>query len=165
MPVGAIRRWPSNSGNIDTINAIRRQLGCFPQPTSPYYEKRYPYLDRDLLESLFAIPRNQLVRPGQRRSLTRRALAGIVPDDVLNRPRKAFVCRAPLAALTQEQITLTLLGYSLRIVDAHRFHDFVQSAARGREIPVTAALRTVILERWLAHLVTRRLVEPYARRR
>ena len=31
------------------------------------------------------------MRPGQRRSLTRRALTGIVPDELLNRKRKAYV--------------------------------------------------------------------------
>ena len=32
-------------------------------PFEPPYEKRYPYLDRSLLEFMFAIPREQLVRP------------------------------------------------------------------------------------------------------
>ena len=35
-------------------------------PCGPAHEKRYPYLDRDLLEFLFAVPREQLLRPGQR---------------------------------------------------------------------------------------------------
>jgi len=52
--------------------------------------KRYSFLDRDLLEFLFNMPRDQLVRPNQRRSLFRRAMRGIVPDLVLDRPRKAF---------------------------------------------------------------------------
>ena len=33
-------------------------------------------------EFMYAIPREQLVRPGQRRSLMRRALAGVVPDEL-----------------------------------------------------------------------------------
>ena len=33
----------------------------------------------------------QLVRPNQRRSLMRRALVGIVPAEILNRRRKAFI--------------------------------------------------------------------------
>jgi asparagine synthase (glutamine-hydrolysing) len=37
-------------------------------------EYRYPFLDRELVEFLFSLPREQLVRPGRRRSLMRRAL-------------------------------------------------------------------------------------------
>lgn len=150
---------PSFQENISTLNELRRQLGCFPRGSNPYYEKRYPYLDRDLLEFLFAIPRDQLVRPGQRRSLTRRALAGIVPDEVLNRRRKAFVCRAPIEALTREPIAPMLLGSSLRIVDQNSFRNCITAAVHGREIPVTAALRTVLLERWLRHTVERGIIQ------
>jgi asparagine synthase (glutamine-hydrolysing) len=149
---------PSFQENIATLNAVRRQLGCFAHAPDPYYEKRYPYLDRDLLEFLFAIPRDQLVRPGQRRSLVRRALAGIVPDEVLNRRRKAFFSRGPIEALTREPITMALLGRALPIIDENRFRDCTQAALHGREIPVTTALRTVILERWLKHLVQRGII-------
>ena len=62
------------------LEALRRQLACDALSSEPPYEKRYPYLDRALLEFMYAIPREQLVRPGQRRSLMRRALVGIVPD-------------------------------------------------------------------------------------
>jgi asparagine synthase (glutamine-hydrolysing) len=53
-------------------------------------EYRYPYLDRDLVEFLLRVPPGQLVRPGQRRSLMRRALQGITPREILDRPRKGF---------------------------------------------------------------------------
>ena len=56
-------------------------------------EFRYPYLDRDLVDFLLRIPREQLVRPGRRRSLMRRALRGITPVEVLERRRKAFMSR------------------------------------------------------------------------
>ena len=62
------------------------------------YEFRYPYLDRDLVDFLLAIPRTQLARPGRRRFMMRNALKGIVPDQVLERRRKASVQRSPLIA-------------------------------------------------------------------
>src|SRR5260370_9361425 len=52
---------------------------------------RYPYLDRDFLEFMYAIPREQIVRVGQRRSLMRRALVGIVPTELLHRRKRAVV--------------------------------------------------------------------------
>ena len=90
---------PTFQENLATLDALRRQLGADELPSEPVYEKRYPYLDRDLLEFLFAVPREQLLRPGQRRSLMRRALAGVVPEEILNRKRKAFVARRPLVGL------------------------------------------------------------------
>lgn len=40
----------------------------------------------------------QLVRPGHRRSLMRRALVGIVPDELLNRKCKEYIARGPMTA-------------------------------------------------------------------
>ena len=66
---------PSFQGNVGTVDVLRRQLACSDLSSDLPREKRYPYLDRGLLEFLSAIPREQLVRPGQRRSLMRRALS------------------------------------------------------------------------------------------
>lgn len=48
----------------------------------------YPFLDRDLAWFLKTIPAEQLVRPGKRRHLMRRALKDIVPEPVLSRKTK-----------------------------------------------------------------------------
>src|SRR5262252_5471926 len=93
---------PSFQENLDTLEGLRRQLASFVLPTDPLHEVRYPYLDRDLLEFLYAVPRQQLVRPKERRSLMRRALKGIVPDEVLNRRRKAFVIRSPIITISEQ---------------------------------------------------------------
>ena len=45
-------------------------------------EARHPYLDRRLVEFLMAIPPEQIHRPGEDRSLIRRAMAGYLPDAV-----------------------------------------------------------------------------------
>src|SRR5581483_3677719 len=92
---------PSVQENLSTLRALQRQLACSGRRTAYLHETRYPYLDQGLLEFLFAIPREQLVRPGQRRSLMRRALAGIVPSEVLERRRKAFILRAPMVAIRE----------------------------------------------------------------
>ena len=108
-----------------TLDALRRQLACTALPFEPPYEKRYPYLDLGLLEFMFAVPREQLVRPTQRRSLMRRALVGIVPDEILNRKMKAFVARSPLVAISTDwthfvEMTQNMLSSSLGIVDSER---------------------------------------------
>ena len=62
----ALRPPAELSGKCRHLDALRRQLACSALPFEPLTEKRYPYLDRDLLEFISAIPREQLVRPGRR---------------------------------------------------------------------------------------------------
>lgn len=148
------RALPSFQEGMSTLEALRRQLACDDLPSDPPYEKRYPYLDRDLLEFLFAIPREQLVRPGERRSLMRRALAGIVPDEILHRRRKAYMSRTPLAAISQNWesfagLSTNMVTASLGIVNARSFTESLEKARQGKEVPIVSLMRTLDLEIWL----------------
>ena len=145
---------PTFQGNVATLEALQRQLTCKALPLEPPYENRYPFLDRGLLEFLFAIPREQLVRPTQRRSLMRRALLGIVPNEILNRKAKAFVARSPIVALSADwahlvEMTEQMVSSSLGIVDSECFLDALQSARRGREVSMIRVMRTISIEDWL----------------
>ncbi len=158
---------PSFQDNLHTLDGLRRQLGSFFLPSEPCFEKRYPYLDRDLLEFLFSVPREQLLRPGQRRSLMRRALAGIVPDEVLERRRKAFVVRAPMAAISNDWTSLAGLSQhmvtsSLGIVDRQIFLATLQNARNGMAVPLVPLVRTLVVEYWLRDLLSRGLIETQA---
>jgi asparagine synthase (glutamine-hydrolysing) len=148
---------PSFQENLATLDLLRRQLSCAAVFSEPPCEKRYPYLDRDLLEFLFAIPREQLVRPHQRRSLMRRALVGVVPDQVLNRKRKAFVARGPLAGLSTRwtdivELTENMVSSSLGFIDGNCFLEILEKARHGQDVPIIALMRTLDLELWLRHL-------------
>ena len=153
---------PSFQGHIGTVDVLRRQLACSDLSSDLPREKRYPYLDRTLLEFLSAIPREQLVRPGQRRSLMRRALIGIVPDELLNRKRKAFVNRGPRVGIAAECSGLELgqhmLISSLGIADSTRFAEALQKIRRGAEVPVVTLMRTLGIEFWLRNLTTRHVL-------
>jgi asparagine synthase (glutamine-hydrolysing) len=116
-----------------------------------------------LLEFLFAIPREQLVRPGQRRSLMRRALAGIVPNEILNRRRKAYVSRTPLSALAAQCPTLgssnqQMLTGVLGIADPLAFSEALKRVRDGRESRIVQLLRIIEVEAWLQQLVARRVI-------
>jgi asparagine synthase (glutamine-hydrolysing) len=148
---------PSFQANIGGIDGLRRQLALTALPFEPPFEKRYPYLDRGLLEFMFAIPREQLVRPTQRRSLMRRALVGIVPDEILNRKTKAFVARSPMVAISNDwahfaEMTQNMLSSSLGIVDSERISEVLQKVRRGEEVPIVTLKRTLFLEDWLIDL-------------
>jgi asparagine synthase (glutamine-hydrolysing) len=140
--------------NLATLNVLRRQLASERPRSEPPCEKRYPYLDRNLLEFLYSIPREQLVRPGERRSLMRRALAGIVPAEILGRRRKAFVVRQPTVHLLKQRAGLldmaeTLVSSSEGIVDAKAFSHALQKACNGLDVPIVALVRTLEIELWL----------------
>jgi asparagine synthase (glutamine-hydrolysing) len=148
---------PTFQHNLSTLEGLRRQMEFEPLPSHPVFEKRYPLLDRDLLEFMYAIPRSQLVRPGQRRSLMRRALGGIVPEEVLNRRRKAFVTRGPVAALGANpqllgDLTQEMLTASFGIVSHAVFAESIENARRGQEVQIVTMMRTLALESWLRHM-------------
>jgi asparagine synthase (glutamine-hydrolysing) len=145
---------PSFQECVFTWEALRRQLASSVAASEPVYEKRFPYLDRTLLEFIFAIPREQLVRPGERRSLMRRALAGVVPDELLNRKRKAFVSRSPTTTICADWKSLTdkkeeMASRTLGILDADAFSREVERARRGEPVHLVAMTRMLGVESWL----------------
>jgi asparagine synthase (glutamine-hydrolysing) len=154
---------PTFQGHVGTLDALRRQLACSDLSSDPPREKRYPYLDRGLLEFVSAIPREQLVRPGQRRSLMRRALIGIVPSELLNRKRKAFVTRGPTVGISAElprlmELSQHMLIGSLGIADSTRFVEALQKTRQGAEVPVVPLMRTLGMELWLRNLTARHVL-------
>jgi asparagine synthase (glutamine-hydrolysing) len=157
---------PTFQESLATLDALRRHLHCVAPILAPLYEKRYPYLDRSLLEFLYCIPRDQLVRPGERRSLMRRALTGIVPDEIINRKRKAYMARAPLVTISRQwtdllELTLDMSTTSLGLIDKHRFVEALSQARRGVECRIVALFRTLSVEAWLTALCDRGIVNRY----
>jgi asparagine synthase (glutamine-hydrolysing) len=119
------------------------------------YEYRYPYLDRELVDFLFCVPREQLVRPGRRRSLMRRALKDIVPTEILERRRKANLVRGPLLSLQNARIQLEkLLVKSLAVehgyIDPLQIQLACNLATSGKDIQWSMHFRrTIGFELWL----------------
>lgn len=161
QPFGAL---PSVQANLSTLDALRRQLGCAAPAAQPAYEKRYPYLDRGLLEFLYAVPREQILRPGKRRSLMRRALREIVPAEILNRRRKAFVSRMAAVPIISHSAMLAEMSRQMEsgllgIVDPLAFSEIPRRAGNGQVIPIVSFLRTIFTEVWLRALVSRGVLE------
>jgi asparagine synthase (glutamine-hydrolysing) len=151
---------PSFQENLGTLDRLRRHVASTAPTLTPLCERRYPYLDRDLLAFLYAIPREQLVRPGQRRSLMRRALAGIVPEELLNRKRKAFVSRSPIKRIVTQRADIAsasdlLRDASLGIVDSMALRQAIDRFRHGEEISTSAVARALELQLWLAAVKSR----------
>jgi len=146
---------PSFQENLIALDALRRQISSCPPASRPHFAKTYPYLDRDLLEFLYAIPRDQIVRPGEKRSLIRRALKTLVPSEILNRKRKAFLSRNPVPLATAAGSSFwnePLLTCSLGFVHFDALSKVWALGHEGREIPIVPLKRTVLVEQWLREL-------------
>jgi asparagine synthase (glutamine-hydrolysing) len=150
--------WRVRPSSISKSRGWRKTVATLPHlfPTAIHrYEYRYPYLDRDLVEFLFCLPPEQLVRPGQRRSLMRRALKGIVPKEILERRRKAFLARGPLTLLQNSEDRIrSLFANSLMeqfgFVDSAQLIAALASINRGEtSINRTALMRTIGFELWM----------------
>jgi len=146
---------PSNINNGLTWWLMLETLPhLFPAALSRY-EYRYPYLDRDLIDFLYRIPREQLVRPGRRRSLMRRALVSIVPNEVLERKRKASLIRGPLVSLQRGQKTIeaifdTSLVGALGLVDPKCLKDTLAVISKGSTPKWwPAIIKAIAFEFWL----------------
>jgi len=150
---------PSFQANLEAVESLRSQLSCMTLESDPTFEWRYPFLDRELMSFCFAIPREQMVRPHERRSLMRRALAATVPRQILDRKRKAYVSRALVKVIAGEYGRLRgskpLLVEEQGIVDARRLERAVHDAEQGRDVATVSLLRTLALEDWLRNLRSR----------
>ncbi|MGI0134818.1 MAG: asparagine synthase-related protein, partial [Candidatus Micrarchaeaceae archaeon] len=69
-------------------------------------EVRYPYMDRALVEFAMALPMQQLMRPGETRSLLRRGMRGILPEMIRTRKSKGMFGETLLLKLAHERPVL-----------------------------------------------------------
>jgi asparagine synthase (glutamine-hydrolysing) len=55
-----------------------------------YYsiENRSPFLDRELFETCYSVPTRHLIQRGWAKAILRESMRGIVPDRILDNPRK-----------------------------------------------------------------------------
>lgn len=144
---------PSFQANLAAVESLRSQLSSMTIASRPTYEWRYPFLDRDLMAFCFSVPREQMVRPHERRSLMRRSLAATVPPEILKRSRKAYVSRALVKIIGLESARLLrcgpLLAEELGIVDGPGLKQAIQDAEQGRNVAAVSLLRALALEDWL----------------
>jgi asparagine synthase (glutamine-hydrolysing) len=145
---------PSLQSGVSTLHHMRRQLNCSHLEAPARYRVTYPYLDRDLLVFLFAIPREQLLRPGQRRSLMRRALAHLLPAEICNRKRKAFIARRPIQLIDTalpniERLLEASFAAARAWLDLSVITAQLESARHGHPEYLIPLLGTLKLELWL----------------
>jgi asparagine synthase (glutamine-hydrolysing) len=142
------------SNELAWQSALKTMPHLFPRLLHRY-EFRYPYLDRDLVEFLLRVPRSQIVIPGCRRYLMRRSLKHIVPRQILDRRRKAFVIRGLLTSLQSAETGIRDLFRQSRLVDCSLIdpdillHTLVNISAQENFRWARHLRATVALELWM----------------
>src|SRR6185295_4140322 len=135
-------------------SAIRALCWMYDLWDSPV-QRTFPFLDRDLVEFCLGVPGDQLIRPGETRSLHRRALAGLLPPRIARRMDKRGPDEAILRAIAERWGEIQPLVDEPRMaargwVDAAAFRKALQEARFGKpgeHLP--ALLPSLALEVWL----------------
>ncbi|HEY6184739.1 MAG TPA: asparagine synthase-related protein [Terriglobales bacterium] len=117
-------------------------------------EHRYPYLDRQLVEFCLAVPWTELFRPGEPKSLVRRALVGVLPEKVRTRIGGTGPTHAFFLALTKEWSRLEPYLRNPRLadlgcIDPKALHEALRLARAGCSATSPLMLATLSLENWL----------------
>lgn len=152
---------PSSRDVARTITNLSRQVSCAGES---YCEKRYPYLDRDLVEFLTSIPLDQLLRPGERRRLMRRALVGMLPPEIENRRSKAVMVRCFSVSLERqwekvEGLFSRALTEHLGYVRSDRMLRALNEMRNGRlSMHPLGLLNALALELWLQDVDARGVI-------
>jgi asparagine synthase (glutamine-hydrolysing) len=126
----------------------------------------YPYLDRRLIQFMLSVPFEQKLRPGSTRSLHRRAMKGILPEEIQSRQGKTGAEECLCRALGREwQTVLSLFGEDARVVrrgyvDLPQLLAAMNKARDGRHDDVYSIMRVISLEVWLRGLEARTRTRP-----
>ena len=139
-----------SAGFISMVRSI--SLGSRSEQTD--IDITYPYLHRPLVEFLQAVPIEQLLRPGENRSLMRRAMRGILPDKIAERKTKGNPEEVIDRALMREWARLRPIFENARVcargyIDQRPLLAALDRARHGCERLSSPLLATVCLELWL----------------
>ena len=152
---------PSIRRSLQMLCELSGQLTAFAPVIE---EKRYPYLDQTLVEFLLSVPSEQLARGGQDRSLMRRSLIGLLPDDIRLRRSKSGTGRCAAVTLQKhwaevETLLCSPLVTRLGYVNSVSFRDALLAMKTGREPDfVVQLLRALSLELWLRDAIARGVI-------
>jgi len=158
---------PTRRSYIAGALTMANNLAKVAPATEALEEARYPFLDQDLIEFILSIPADQMLRPGERRSLMRRSLAGIVPQEILSRRTKQVGQRTPILVLEKSwdelrNIFQTPLSSGLGYIDEAQLLKTICDARAGKSVSIVRVIWTISLEYWLRDLAARGLLVPPA---
>lgn len=141
-------------------SAIRAIASCYYRDRVPT-EYRFPFLHRPLVEFLLAIPIEQKLRPGETRSLQRRALKRVLPPPILTRQSKRSSSEAICRTLANNWREVEWLFKGARVceygfVEARAFAEAAKRIQHGLQNLNGELLGVLSVELWLRALESRK---------
>ena len=135
------RHWLSNLQGLDVMNYLPLDILTKVDRMSMAHsiETRVPLLDHKLVEFAATIPPEMNLRGGTTKYVLKRAMKGILPERIINRPKKGFAVplgywfRGKLGSYVRD----LLLGESARrrgFFNAPYIEDLVAQHERGRNL-------------------------------
>jgi asparagine synthase (glutamine-hydrolysing) len=149
-------RLPSRRAQFAGLRCLAVESGLR-RNLEPRIDVRYPFLDRRLIEFVFGVPIEQHLRPGETRSLQRRAMARVLPREIAQRRTKGgpggtiyrrFRQRWPVIKTLFAKPHVVEYGF----VDRAALDDALTRAAHGVNLSAPGLLRLIALESWLRTL-------------
>ncbi|HKS10995.1 MAG TPA: asparagine synthase-related protein [Pyrinomonadaceae bacterium] len=160
-------RLPSERDRaLSYLSVIKSIAPCYRQELT-CLDSSHPFVHRPLVEFLQAIPVEQFLRPGENRSLMRRALREVLPEKIVRRKTKGDPSEGLARAIAREAPMMRSLFTDARVC-AYGFMDSapllaaIGRAKNGLERYAGALLFTISLEFWLRALEQRPAAKNYA---
>jgi asparagine synthase (glutamine-hydrolysing) len=147
---------PTRRLRLGAVDGFFRAISSGRWNAYPYLYVSHPYNHRPLVEFCLAVPTTQHLRPGQTRSLLRRALADLLPAKIRKRKGKGVIYEALARALQRDwtvlgdiaQWQVCLSGY----VKEKELRDCLFKMRMGVDDVSGSAIRAITLERFLRSL-------------
>jgi asparagine synthase (glutamine-hydrolysing) len=121
-------------------------------------ETRAPFLDGDLMELAFSMPGHLKIRNGERKWILKQAMAGVLPDSILNRKKEGF--SIPIKNWLRRELQPLMRGLLSRdrivqrgLFDPGVIEKMMDDHVDGRENHAHTLFPLMVFERWAdAHL-------------
>ncbi|HEX6098731.1 MAG TPA: asparagine synthase-related protein [Thermoanaerobaculia bacterium] len=162
MPASARHRRPSWRAQARMIEDLLAHFSLGYYLEQGAMDATYPFMHRPLVEFCLGIPLEQKLRPGETRSVLRRALGDVLPPKIVQRKNKRGPDEAVVRAVAREWPVLREMFSSSRaaalgIIEQDTFLTAFTRARHGVNINMPALLRIISIECWLRSLEQRRL--------
>ena len=153
-------RLPSSRGQASAFLSVRDVICSGHLLAWNLIEITYPFTHRPLVEFLQALPPAQWIRPGQPRSLLRRALQTYLPAEIAKRKGKGSPAEATLRAVAREwprlrELLRNALVCDRDYVNPNALNALIEQPDFERTPEGLVVLRIMYLELWLRDLQRR----------
>ena len=157
-------RRPSGRDQAAKFLWAPRHLSCGFWQELCDFEFSYPFTHRPLVEFMMAIPMDQKARPGESKSIVKRALRDLLPSELLNRKRGRISIQAAMQfAARREKVRIHhMFENALACTRGYLNAEAILTAYdESQNNPDPLVISFVPFEHWLQSVERRRVASAY----